>query len=203
MRVAMRGEERETWRAPGGVVQRQVTVSSDRVVAPGCRARGDTYTEYFLRRHVPPAICPRGTRRDERGWWDRTRDEVGTRVREWGREAWDDLRGRVRRTLGREDPVDPDAGTESPRRERRPAEAPATEVEVDTVDVEPTIVDVEPVEVPEAPRDTLRIPSPEPSPPRDTLRIPEGDDGPPDDAPEPAPGAPPLLGEPAPPPPRG
>ncbi|HEX6040022.1 PBP1A family penicillin-binding protein [Longimicrobium sp.] len=203
MRVAMRGQERETWRAPGGVVQRQVTVSRDQVVAPGCRARGDTYTEYFLRRHVPAAICPRGTRRDDRGWWERTRDDVGTRVREWGREAWDDLRGRVRRVVGRDDPVDPDKGTESTRRERRPATAPVTEVEVDTVAVEPTTVDVEPVEVPDAPRDTLRIPAAEPSPPGDTLRIPARDDGPPADTPEPAREGPPVLGDPAPPPPRG
>jgi 1A family penicillin-binding protein len=204
MRAAMRGQEAETWKAPGGVVQRQVTVSGDRVVAPGCRARGDTYTEYFLRRHVPQTICPRGTRRDDRGWWERTRDEAGTRIREWSREAWDDVRGRVRRVLGREDPVDPDAGTRSRREEeRRPEAAESQTVEVDTVvTVEPTVVDVEPVEVPEEPRDTLRIPGAEPSPPRDTIRIPAQDD-PPEEEPEPAPEGPPVLGEPAPPPPPG
>jgi membrane peptidoglycan carboxypeptidase len=202
MRAAMRGQEAETWKAPGGVVQRQVTVSGDRVVAPGCRARGDTYTEYFLRRHVPAAICPRGTRRDDRGWWQRTRDEAGTRLREWGRETWDDVRGRVRRAVGRDDAVDPDAGTESTRQERRrPAEA-ATEAEVDTAVVEPEPVDVEPVEVPDEPRDTIRFGTPEPSPPRDTVRIPARDDPPPDEAPEPEGDAPPLLGEPAPPPSR-
>ncbi|HEX6912100.1 MAG TPA: PBP1A family penicillin-binding protein [Longimicrobium sp.] len=203
MRAAMRGQEAETWKAPGGVVQRQVTVDGDRVVAPGCRARGETYREYFLRRHVPPAVCPRGTRRDERGGWERARDEAGTRIREWGREAWDDVRGRVRRVLGREDPVDPDAGTESPRREERPRPAETTEVQVDTVVVEPVETGVEPVEVPDEPRDTLRIPGPEPSAPGDTIRIPARDDGPPDDAPAPEPDAPPLLGEPAPRPPRG
>ena len=119
MRVAMRGQEAETWKAPGGVVRRQVTVSNDRVVAPGCRARGETYTEYFLRRHVPDAICPRGTRRDERSWWERTRDDVGTRMGEWAREQWDDLRGRARKAVGREDRVDPDAGTRPARGEMR------------------------------------------------------------------------------------
>jgi 1A family penicillin-binding protein len=204
MRTAMRGEDRETWKAPGGVVQRQVTVGSDRVVAPGCRARGETYTEYFLRRHVPQAICPRGTRRDERGWWERTRDEAGTRLREWGADVWDDVRGRVRRAVGREDSVDPDAGTRSRREERRrPADTEReteTEVLVDTVTVEPA--EVEPVETDE-PRDTLRIGAPEPSPPADTIRFPARDDPPPDEGPEPAPEGPPVLGEPAPQPPAG
>ena len=203
MRAAMRGQEAETWKAPGGVVERQVTTDGDRVVAPGCRARGDTYREYFLRRHVPPAVCPRGTRRDDRGWWERTRDEAGTRVREWGREAWDDVRGRVRRVLGRDDPVDPDAGTQAPAaRPRRPVDA-VPEVEVDTVVVEPVEAGVEPVEVPDVPRDTLRIPAPQPSPPGDTLRIPARGDGPPADAPEPAPDVPPARDAPSPPPPRG
>jgi penicillin-binding protein 1A len=204
MRTAMRGVDAETWKAPGGVVQRQVTAGSDRVIAPGCRARGETYSEYFLRRHVPPALCPRGTRRDDRGWWERTRDEAGTRIREWGREAWDDARSRVRRALGREDPVDPDEGTERRREAPRRTSSPAvtTEVETDTVLVETTGTGVEPVETDE-PRDTLRIPSPEPSPPRDTLRIPARDDPPPEPAPEPAPQGPPVLGEPATPPPRG
>jgi hypothetical protein len=193
--------EAETWKAPGGVVERQVTARNDRVVAPGCRARGETYGEYFLRRHVPAGICPRGTRRDERGWWERTRDEAGTRIREWGREAWDDARARVRRAVGREDPVDPDQGTGRRRGERRTSTpAPAETVEVDTIVT--TVETADPVDAGE-PRDTLRIGTPEPSPPRDTLRFPARDAPPPEDEPEPAPEGPPVLGEPVPPPPRG
>jgi 1A family penicillin-binding protein len=192
MRVAMRGQEAETWKAPGGVVTRQVRASDDRVVAPGCRARGDTYTEHFLRRHVPPAVCPRGTRRDDRGWWQRTRDEVGTRVGEWAREAWDDLRARARRALGREDRVDRDEGTRPAREERTEAREPAAEAETDTV-LETTVetVDTEPVE---APRDTLRIGDPEPSAPRDTLVIPDADA----DPVQPDPGAQPPPTQPVP-----
>jgi 1A family penicillin-binding protein len=203
MRTAMRGVEPEAWKAPGGVVQRQVTASNDRVVAPGCRARGETYSEYFLRRHVPPTICPRGTRRDDRGWWERTRDEAGTRVREWGREAWDDARARVRRALGREDSVDPDAGTDRERRERRPSAPTAgPEVITDTIVIEPEEAEVEPVETGE-PRDTLRIGAPQASPPADTLRIPAREEPPPREEPEAAPEGPPVLGEPAPQPPPG
>ncbi|HEX2209210.1 MAG TPA: PBP1A family penicillin-binding protein [Longimicrobium sp.] len=199
MRVAMRGEEPEAWNAPGGVVRRQVAASNDRVIAPGCRARGDTYQEYFLRRHVPETICPRGTRRDERGWWQRTRDEVGTRVGEWAREAWDDLRGRLRRAVGREDPVDEDAGTRPARQERR-ERAKDEERERDTVVVtEVETVDVEPVEpVPVEPPDTIRIGGPEPSGPRDTLVIPARDDDPVEVEPE----APPSPAQPLPVPPE-
>ena len=202
MRAAMRGQEPATWKAPGGVVQRQVTSGGNRVVAPGCRARGDTYTEYFLRRHIPAAICPRGTRRDERGWWERTRDEAGTRIREWSREAWDDLRGRARRAVGRDDPVDPDEGTETPRARTRPAEG-ETEIRTDTVvQAETEPVEVEP-EVLGEPRDTIRIEPPRPSAPRDTISFPAPDEPPADDAPEPAPEPAPPQPEPAPPPPPG
>ncbi|HVH11790.1 MAG TPA: penicillin-binding transpeptidase domain-containing protein, partial [Longimicrobium sp.] len=200
MRTAMRGEEAETWKAPGGVVQRQVTVRGDQVVAPGCRARGDTYTEYFLRRHVPAAICPRGTRTDERSQWQRFRDAAGTRVREWSADVWDDVRARVRRAVGREDRVDEDAGTERPRRAPRPEPA-EPQGEVDTVPVEVTPPEVEPLS-PDAFPDTLRIGTPETSAPRDTLRFPAGEPGV-EPAPQPQPQGPPLLGEPVAPPPRG
>ncbi|MBW3571548.1 MAG: PBP1A family penicillin-binding protein [Gemmatimonadetes bacterium] len=188
MRVAVRGEEPEAWKPPGGVVRRQVTEKGDRVIAPGCRARGGTYTEYFLRRHVPDAVCPRGTRRDERGWWERTRDDVGTRIGEWSRDVWEELRGRARRTVGREDPVDPDEGTRparrEPREERRARERPSEERDTAAVrPVEPVDPPVEPLDVPveEVPRprrDTLRIPEPQPSVPADTLVIPARDDEP-------------------------
>jgi penicillin-binding protein 1A len=179
MRVAMRGQEPESWKAPGGVVRRQVTASNDRVVAPGCRARGETYTEYFLRRHVPDAICPRGTRRDERSWWERTRDDVGTRLGEWAREQWDDLRGRARKAVGREDRVDPDEGTRPARKEREERREPVTEARTDTVTTTVETVETEPVDVvPAEPRDTIRIRDPRPSAPRDTIVIPERDDDP-------------------------
>jgi 1A family penicillin-binding protein len=201
MRAAMRGVERETWKAPGGVVQRQVAASSDRVIAPGCRARGDSYTEYFLRRHVPPALCPRGTRRDERTWWERTRDDAGTRLREWSAEAWDDVRARVRRAVGRDDGVDPDEGTQAPRRRERPrpaADAPDAGVDAEPIDAPQP--EGEPVDG-DAPRDTLRLGT-EPSEPRDTLRFPSVDEPPADDL-EPPPEPAPREEEPPPPPVRG
>jgi hypothetical protein len=169
---------------------------------PGCRARGGTYTEYFLRRHVPPTVCPRGTRRDDRGWWQRTRDEVGTRLGEWAREAWDDVRARVRRAVGREDPVDRDAGTRPAREERRERRETDTTAETDTIVTTTEAIETAPVEeAPDPPRDTLRIRDPEPSAPRDTIVIPSPDAGPVDAEPEARPPPPQPLPVPVEPPP--
>ncbi|HEX2077073.1 MAG TPA: PBP1A family penicillin-binding protein [Longimicrobium sp.] len=202
MRVAVRGQEAEPWKAPGGVVQRQVAAGTDRVIAPGCRPRGDSYTEYFLRRYVPQTVCPRGTRRDERSPWQRTRDEIGTRVGEWAREAWDDVRARVRRAVGREDAVDEEAGTRPEREERRPARA--EERRTDTAVTAPTAPVETPVEVDEAPdepRDTIRIRGPEPSAPRDTILIPAPETDPVEAEPEARPPPPQPLPVPTEPPP--
>ena len=180
MRAAVRGRPVEAWEPPPGVVRRSVRASDDRVVAPGCRARGDTYTEYFLRRHVPPAVCPRGERADTRGWWERTIDDVDTRFREWAREAL----GEVRRVLGREDRVDPEQGT-------RPArEAPAEVIVAPEEDAAPE-PDVAPVEEVEVEIDTVPAGEIEPSLPVDTV---EAAPPPPDEedaADAPSPAAPP------------
>jgi hypothetical protein len=66
-----------------------------------------------------------------------------------------DARSRVRRALGREDPVDPDEGTERRRETPRRTSSPAvTEVETDTVLIETVETGVEPVET-DAPREFL------------------------------------------------
>jgi hypothetical protein len=141
-----------------------VAVSGDRVIAPGCRARGATYDEFFLRGHVPAGICPRGRRREDAGWWERVGESVRTSAEEWAREAWDDVRARARRAVGAEDEVDRDAGTRPPRRDAprpEPAEAPAAPAP-------------EPAPAPgDEPRDTVRIEDIAPSAPRDTLFIPD------------------------------
>ncbi|HEU0012828.1 MAG TPA: PBP1A family penicillin-binding protein [Longimicrobium sp.] len=185
-RAAHRGVETSTWKAPPGVVQRRVTVADDRVIAPGCRARGATYGEYFLRRHVPASICPRGTVRERaepeglRGRIERTLTGARTRFREWSRDAWDDARRQLRRIMGREERVEEEPDP-APRRERRrsapvaptnepvrvePDEAPVNEVIIDTVPQDP---EPEPLPGPvEGPTDTLPAPEPEPEPPPDT-----------------------------------
>jgi penicillin-binding protein 1A len=156
MRAAHRGEAPAAWRPPGGVVKRTVAVAGDRVIAPGCRARGATYDEFFLRGHVPASICPRGRREDAK-WWERAAESIRTSAGEWAREAWDDVRGRARRAVGREDEVDRDVGTRAPRR-----------------DAEPRRETPEPLPPPvDEPRDTLRFGDTEPSAPRDTLFIPD------------------------------
>jgi penicillin-binding protein 1A len=194
MRVAQRGAP-EPWKAPGGVVRRTVAVSGDRVIAPGCRARGATYDEFFLRRHVPAGICPRGRRREDAGWWERVGESVRTSAGEWAREAWDDVRARARRAVGAEDEVDRDAGTRPPRREDAPRAEPVVEAPV--THVPETLPAPE-----EEPRDTIRIEDAPPSAPRDTLFIPDA-------AAEEEPAAPAAVpprdstGGAAPPPPRG
>jgi hypothetical protein len=143
-----------------------VAVSGDRVIAPGCRARGATYQEFFLRRHVPAGICPRGRRREDAGWWERVAESVRTSAGEWAREAWDDVRARARRAVGAEDEVDRDAGTRAPQREDAPRSEPVVEA--------PVIHVPETLPAPEdEPRDTIRIEDIAPSAPRDTLFIPD------------------------------
>ncbi|HEX5724819.1 MAG TPA: PBP1A family penicillin-binding protein [Longimicrobiaceae bacterium] len=185
----------EAWEPPPGVVERRVTVAGHRVIAPGCRARGATYEEYFLRRHVPPAVCPRGTAEREggfRAWWQRRVASVRTRVGEWARETWADLWSEVRGLAGL--PADP--APRPARRPRPPARgAPAARTErADTIvlpapaagDTLPSVeVDVDTLPAP-PPRDTIRIPpAPPPEPePADTLTLP----------PPPAPAQPPAQG---------
>jgi membrane peptidoglycan carboxypeptidase len=167
--------------APGGVVRRTVAVSGDRVIAPGCRARGPTYEEFFLRRHVPAGICPRGRRREDAGWWERVGESVRTSAGEWAREAWDDVRARARRAVGAEDEVDRDAGTRPPTREDAPRPEPVEAPAAPLPDPAPAPED--------EPRDTIRIEDIAPSAPRDTLFIP--------DPAEEAPPAPPVAVPPA------
>jgi penicillin-binding protein 1A len=189
VRAAQRGEAPRAWKEPAGVVERQVAVASYEVIAPGCRARGDTYDEWFLRAHVPPTVCPRGTAERETGieaWARRQADRLGAAVGEWAEEAWSDAWGWVRGKVG----LDPSPGGETKPREKEkaapeeePEVEPATEGVTDTValpSAEPLPdVDVSaeppPVEPPPAgPRDTIRLPgapaSPSPAPP-DTIQL--------------------------------
>jgi penicillin-binding protein 1A len=192
IRATERGETPEAWKAPAGVVERQVIVANDRVVAPGCRARGETYEEVFLRGHVPEAVCPRGTATEEPegigGWIDRQVDQVTTGAREWLDEAWGDARDRLRRAVGlgpagaggrparrpeAEEVESVPAKTEDVDRDSEPADTiviPAADTALPEVEVP----EVEPEESTE-PADTVVLPSaPEPEPTPE----PEPDPGP-------------------------
>ena len=187
----------EPWKEPAGVVERRVTVADRRVIAPGCRARGATYEEHFLRGGVPRAVCPRGTAEEEGGiggWLDRQAERVGASVGEWLEDAWADAWGWARRQVGLEPAPEGDPAPR-PRRDRSPDEGDRKdEAPSDTIDLTPEpepLPDVDPqvdaettaVETPPAPRDTVRLappppppPSPEPAPaappgPPDTIRI--------------------------------
>lgn len=173
MRVAERGEAPEAWRAPGNVVQRTVAVSGDRVIAPGCRAPGATYQEYFLRDHVPAGVCPRGARRSDSPWWTRAWESARTSAREWARDAWDQVRARVRRATGGDDAAREDAGPPPARGART-----RTERRADTVAVPaPEEPADPPLPAPDAPADTIRLrtpddpPLPDPVAPADTIRL--------------------------------
>ena len=185
MRDAQRGTPAE-WKTPGGVVERRVAYAGDQVIAPGCRARGDTYEEVFLRGHVPPAACPRGVAKEEKGpsaWAERQWERIQTSVGEWAEEARAEAWSWVQRQLG----IEPGTAVEEaprPRREEK-SEEDEPEVVTDTVelpsanpdplpDVEP-----EPETEPATPRDTITLPvepTPEPDPeteptPPDTITL--------------------------------
>jgi penicillin-binding protein 1A len=98
VRAAANGRVPAAWEPPGGVVERKVAVAGLKVISPGCRARGASFDEYFLRRAVPPSVCPRGAP-DAPAWWERAAGAVETEVREWVREqsarVWRDVRRRA------------------------------------------------------------------------------------------------------------
>ena len=125
VRAAANGRVPVAWEPPGGVVERKVAVSGLRVISPGCRARGASFDEYFLRRSVPPSVCPRGAP-DAPPWWERAADAAGTQVREWVREQSARLWRDVRRRAGF--PVDGSAPraeqSTRPRREEPEAREP-------------------------------------------------------------------------------
>ncbi|HEX8392963.1 MAG TPA: PBP1A family penicillin-binding protein [Longimicrobium sp.] len=179
MRVAERGEAPEAWRPPGSVVRRTVALAGDRVVAPGCRARGATYQEYFLRAHVPGGICPRGSRRNDEPWWRRAWESARTAAGEWARDAWDQLRARVRRAAGGDAAARDDAGPPARSREREAEPGPPVAPD-ETAPDEPG--PDEPAPEPrrperDQPADTIRLeapadpPPPEPAAPADTIRL--------------------------------
>ena len=191
MRAAQRGEPPEAWKAPGGVVERRVTVAGGEVIAPGCRARGETYEEYFLRGHVPPAVCPRGTAEDETGigaWFERQAERIGTSAGEWldeqSAEAW----GWIQRQVG----IDPGARPSLPEPPRRRQESEPEPGAKETEPADTITLDPAEEEIPEEdagppllgePVDTITLPppaqpgpepTPEPGAPRDTITIAPG-----------------------------
>jgi 1A family penicillin-binding protein len=83
------------WEPPRGVVARRATAEGQ-VLAPGCRARGETYEEFFLRTAVPDETCPRGSPDGGGipGWLRRRLDDLGVGVEDWASRAVDrTLRG--------------------------------------------------------------------------------------------------------------
>ncbi|HEX2202139.1 MAG TPA: PBP1A family penicillin-binding protein [Longimicrobium sp.] len=200
VRAARRGAAPEAWEPPPGVVERRVTRDGDRVVAPGCRARGATYEEHFLRGHVPDAVCPRGTATadGDPGWLERQWERARTSTQEWVEEAWSDAWERARRAVGLAPRGAGGRREEAPVRTRE--EAPGREDETppvtDTITLpgpEPSLPEVEPepatepvvLDPPEVsgPADTITLPPartpepaqepvPPPAGPRDTVRLP-------------------------------
>ena len=132
------------WTPPGGVVERSVATAGLRVIAPGCRARGASFDEYFLRRAVPPTVCPRGAESGDE-WWTRAVEGVEARVGEWVREQSARIWRDVRRRAGI--PADGARRSTQPVRPRRPEpESPAREPAGVADPVTP------------APRDTILLP---------------------------------------------
>lgn len=115
-RAAAAGRVPAEWKPPAGVVERSVAYAGLRVISPGCRARGSAYDEYFLRRAVPPTVCPRGAESDD-GWWTRTTESIEARVGEWVREQSAKVWRDVLRRAGI--PSDPRATIKVPRLPRR------------------------------------------------------------------------------------
>ncbi len=159
------------WEPPRGVVQRDVVSASGAVLAPGCRARGETYRESFLRQHVPEEVCPAGVPYGGgiEGWLRRKLDELDVGMEEWASRALDRaLRGigdALSDAVSGEGEAEPARSTPAPRDEEAP---PRTRRGEDRAAVpgEPEPASPRRGE----PRDTLVIRS---GGPRDTLVIPE------------------------------
>jgi penicillin-binding protein 1A len=180
------------WEPPRGVVQRQVAVATRQVLVPGCRARGDTYTESFLRTAVPEEVCPAGEPYGGgiEGWIRRKLEDLDVGLEDWASRALD----RALRGIGDAlsdavsgdgeggagpEPVrsapDEGGGEEAPAAGEPPAEEeapppPAEEAPRSREDRATVPADAEPGPRPRrgAPPDTLVIRSG----PRDTLVIP-------------------------------
>ncbi|HEX8430351.1 MAG TPA: PBP1A family penicillin-binding protein [Longimicrobium sp.] len=184
VRQAQRGAVPEAWAPPGSVVERKVAVAGRKVIAPGCRARGASYDEFYLRRAIPPELCPRGEARSDRGirgWWNRTSDAARARAGEWIREQSARVWREVRRRAGfGEGGVDRPRSTdeERPSRVRERAEpAPRRRAEpVEPVVAPPAAEETEAAPLPDVPVDTIRLGPPAEAPPAgepaDTIRFP-------------------------------
>jgi penicillin-binding protein 1A len=79
------------WEPPRGVVQRQVVSATGQVLVPGCRARGDTYQESFLRTAVPEEVCPAGEPYGGgiEGWIRRKLEDLDVGLEDWASRALD------------------------------------------------------------------------------------------------------------------
>ncbi len=175
------------WEPPRGVVQREVVSATGQVLVPGCRARGETYRESFLRQHVPEEVCPAGAPYGGgiEGWLRRKLEELDLGMEDWASRALDGalrgIEGALSDALGGSEEsrgAEPDRPDPEPRREVEEAPAgdedpPAPAGEAPRArgeDRVPVPADPEPGPARRrAPRDTLVIPS---GGPRDTLVIP-------------------------------
>ncbi|HEX7241612.1 MAG TPA: PBP1A family penicillin-binding protein [Longimicrobiaceae bacterium] len=97
---AAQPEAAAPWEAPVGVVERRVAVRDGAVIAPGCRARGESYEEVFLRRTLPPEVCPRGTEEGGVGGWVRRKlDDLGVGLEDWAADALDRVLRRAEKAV--------------------------------------------------------------------------------------------------------
>ncbi|MEW5930205.1 MAG: PBP1A family penicillin-binding protein, partial [Gemmatimonadota bacterium] len=166
------------WEPPRGVVQRQVAAATGQVLVPGCRARGDTYTESFLRTAVPEEVCPAGEPYGGgiEGWIRRKLEGLDLGLEDWASRALD----RALRSIGDalSDAVSGEGGggeeapaAEEPPAEEEPSPAPAEDAPPRAREDRAVVpAEPEPERRPRrgGPPDTLVIRSG----PRDTLVIP-------------------------------
>ncbi len=100
--MAAAGPAGAEWEPPRGVVRREVDVSGGVVLAPGCGAQGETYTEYFLAGAVPDEVCPAGIPfgRGIEGWVRRGLETLGDDAERRASRAVDRMLRGLERAVG-------------------------------------------------------------------------------------------------------
>ncbi|HEX2093643.1 MAG TPA: PBP1A family penicillin-binding protein, partial [Longimicrobiaceae bacterium] len=132
------------WEPPSGVVERRVVSATGAVIAPGCSARGETYTEVFLRRALPEETCPAGAPYGGGigGWLRRKLDEFQVGLEDWAADALDRAMRSIGEALegGGREPSDAPAPREEPPPPRdETEEAPSGTPDIPAEEEEPRI----------------------------------------------------------------